>query len=80
MEGHRGHQGHGGQGGGSRDLRGGGSGRVTGGVVLVGCGGGGSGSVTGCTIVDPQAPPFPIPSTVEPLFKRLKNMIGQKPE
>lgn len=71
---------HGSLGGGNHDLRGGGSVSTTGGVVHVGCGRGGSGSVTGCTITAPQAPPFPIPSTMEPLFKRLKNMISQKPE
>ena len=34
---------------------------------------GGSGSATGCSSKTPCAKPYPIPSTVEPLFKRLKH-------
>ena len=59
----------------SCDRGGGGSGRATGGVVLPT--GGGSGSATGCTIAPPPALPFPIPSTVESLFKHLKEMAAQ---
>ena len=58
------------------DLGGGGNGSATGSLVHVGCGGDGSGSATSCTIAAPQVSPFPIHSTVESLFKCLKNMIG----
>ena len=53
---------------GGRDWGGGGSGSATGGLVLTSRGGGGSGSATGCTTMAPQAPPFPIPLTIEPLL------------
>ena len=67
--------GHSGLNGGNRDWGGGGSGSTTGGLVLPN--GGGSGSATGCTIAPPLALSFPIPSTMELLFKRLKAMDAQ---
>ena len=74
-KGNAGISGHGGLNGGSRDRGGGGSGSAMGGMVLPN--GGGSGSATGCTMVPPPALSFPMPSTVEPLFKRLKAMVSQ---
>ena len=41
---------------------------------------GSSESATGCSTAAPRAQPFPIPSTVEPLFKRLKEMPAQQSE
>ena len=70
--------GHAGLSGGGCDRGGGGSGSAIGGMVLVSRGGGGSGSMTWCTTTTPHAPPFPIPSTIEPLFKCLKEMSSQK--
>ena len=69
--------GHGGLNGGSHDWGGGGSGSTIGSMTLPNCGG--SGSATGCTIMPPPTLSFPIPSTVEPLFKRLKAMAAQQP-
>ena len=69
--------GHGGLNGGSRDRGGGGSGSTMGGMVLHSHGD--SGNATRCTIAPPPALSFPIPSTVEPLFKCLKEMSAQQP-
>ena len=63
-----------------RDHGGSGSGSMTRGMNLVSHGGGGSGSAIGCATIAPQASPFPIPSTLEPLFKRLKEMTSQNPK
>ena len=69
--------GHGGLNGGSCHRGGGGTISTIGGMVLPTRGG--SGSVTGCTIAPPPSPSFPIPSMMEPLFKRLKVMVSQLP-
>ena len=52
---------------------GGASGSETGGCTITSLGG--NGSATGCSTKTPCAKPFPVPSTVEPLFKRLKDSL-----
>ena len=57
---------------------GGASGSESGGWVLTSLGGSGSG--TGCYTKAPCVKPFPIPSIVEPLLKRLKDSSAQQSE
>ena len=78
-KGTRGISGHGGLYRGGHDRGGGGSGSATGGMVFTSHGGCGNGRSIGCTMIYPPSPPFPIPLTVEPLFKCLKEMYSQNP-
>ena len=57
---------------------GGASGSETGGRAITSLGG--SGSATGCSSKTPRIKPFSIPSTVEPLFKRLKDSVTPQME
>ena len=41
---------------------------------------GGRGSAMGCSTKTPRVKPFPIPSTMEPLLKRLKDSPAQQPK
>ena len=41
---------------------------------------GASGSAIGCSTEAPRVKPFPVSSTVEPLFKQLKEMSAQQSE
>ena len=52
------------------------SGSESGGWALTSLGG--SGSATGCSTKTPRVKPFSVPSTVEPLLKRLKDSSAQQ--